>query len=192
MGETIQELIQRRERKTKDLNKRFMSDTKSNEILIIILKAHLYIERELANMLTETVIDYKVISTATFRQKLDLANSMGLVEGLYGPVGKVNSIRNGYAHSIDYAFEEKDFEDLLSTLTKDDRDDYVNEYEKWKAMLYDGSFSEFNFKTQLLLSNIWFSMSSCRLKAKDFLMIRLKEKELETLSAYSNSKLNNV
>lgn len=73
-----------------------MKDTKSNEILIIILKAHLYIERELIKILTDTIIDEKVLKGTTFRQTLDLANSMGLIEGIYGTLGKVNSIRNAW------------------------------------------------------------------------------------------------
>lgn len=180
----MEKLIKRREFEHKEMNKAFMTDTKSSEILIIILKAHLYIERELINMLTETIIDYKIISTSTFRQKLDLANSMGLVDGYYGVLGKVNSVRNGYAHNVDYKFGEKEFEDILSTLTKEDKDDFLNEYQCWKDMLYDNSIPEFNFKIQLLLSNIWFATATCHLTAKKAIELRLKEKEIETLSKY--------
>ncbi|MCS6130431.1 hypothetical protein FDA33_17720 [Clostridium botulinum] len=180
----MENLIKRREVEPKEMNKAFMNDTKSSEILIIILKAHLYIERELIEMLTETIIDYKIISTSTFRQKLDLANSMGLVDGYYGVLGKVNSIRNGYAHNVNYRFGEKEFEDIISTLTKEDKDDFFNEYQFWKNFLYDGSIPEFNFKIQLLLSNIWFATVTCRLTAKKSIELRLKEKEIETLSKY--------
>lgn len=179
-----EKLIKRRKDETKQINKKFISDTKSTEILIIILKAHLYVERELTNMLTETIIDYKVISTATFRQKLDLANSMGLIDGYYGAIGKVNSIRNGYAHNVDYNFGEKELDDLLSTLPKEDKEDYINDYAKWKELLYDNSISEFNFKTQLLLNNIWFCMVTNRIMAKKAIQLRLEEKEIETLSHY--------
>lgn len=184
----MEKLIKRREVEPKEMNKAFMNDTKSSEILIIILKAHLYIERELTNMLTETIIDYKIISTSTFRQKLDLANSMGLVDGYYGVLGKVNSIRNSYAHSVDYGIGEKEFEDIISTLTKEDKDDFLNEYQHWKTVLYDGSIPEFNFKIQLLLSNIWFATVTSRLTAKKAIELRLKEKEIETLSKYITSE----
>lgn len=183
-----EELIKRREKEPKEMYKKFMVDTKSSEILIIILKSHLYIERELTNMLTETIIDYKVISTATFRQKLDLANSMGLINENYGAIGKVNSIRNSYAHDIDYNFGEKEFEDLISTLPKLDKDDYFNDYVNYKNLLYDNSISEFNFKTQFLLSNIWFCMVTNRIMAKKAILLRIEEKELETLSHYNQEK----
>lgn len=181
----IEELIKRREKEPTEMNKKFMEDTKSSEILIIILKAHLYIERELTNMLTETIIDYKVISTATFRHKLDLANSMGLINENYGSVGKVNSIRNGYAHDIDYNFGEKEFEDLVSTLPKEEKNDFLNNYAKWKGWLYDNSIPEFNLKTQFLLNEIWFCMVTNRIMAKKSIQLRLEEKEIETLSRYN-------
>lgn len=167
---------------SKKMSKDFMKDTKSNEILIIILKAHLYIERELIKTLTETIIDEKVLNNTTFRQKLDLANSMGLVDGYYGTLGKINSIRNCYAHDMNYVFDESTFEDLLSTLPKEDKDAYVSEYDTWKAWLYDGTIPEFNFKLQLLLNNIWFIMVSCRAFAQEFIQLRLQEKKLELLS----------
>ncbi len=163
----------------KRINKAFMNDTKSNEILIIILKSHLYIERELIKTLTETIVDEKILGGTTFRQKLDLANSMGIIDGLYGALGKVNSIRNSYAHDVTYEFDEKGFEDLLSTLSKEDKDDFLLDYDKWKPFLYDGTIPEFNFKLQLLLNNIWFAMTSCRAFAKKAIELRLREKEIE-------------
>lgn len=172
----------------KTVNKKFMQDTKSDDILVIILKSHLYMEQELIKTLTETIIDENILRSTTFRQKLDLANSMGLVEGYYGVLGKVNSIRNNFAHNIDYEFDEKTYEDLLSTLTKEDKDDFINEYELWKNMLYDGSVPEFNFKLQLLLNNIWFALVSCRATAKTAIKLRLEAKEIETISKYQMSE----
>lgn len=168
----------------KIINRDFMKDTKSNEILIIILKSHLYIERELIKILTETIIDQKILKGTTFKQKLDLANSMGIIDGFYGSLGKVNSIRNSYAHDLDFTIDEKIFEDLLSTLPKEDKDDFLSEYDTWKAFFYDGSIPEFNFKMQLLLNNIWFALVSCRVHAKAAIELRLKEKEIEKLSKY--------
>lgn len=164
-----------RAKESKQVNKKFMQDTKSDDILVIILKAHLYMERELIKILTETIIDENILRPKTFRQKLDLANSMGLLDGYYGVLGKVNSIRNNFAHNIDYKFDEKTYEDLLSTLTKIDKDDFLSEYEGWKSMLYDGTVPEFNFKLQLLLSNIWFALVSCRATAKTAIELKLNE-----------------
>lgn len=165
-------------KESRKINKSFMMDTKSNEVLIIILKAHSYIERELIKILTKTIIDEKVLNNTTFIQKLNIANSMGLLDGFYGTLGKVNSIRNGYAHEVNYVFDEIIFEDLLSALPKEEKDDYLSEYDTWKALLYDGTIPEFNFKLQLLLNNIWFSVVSCRAYAKQAIELRLKEIEL--------------
>lgn len=163
-----------------------MSDTKSSEILIVILKAHLYIERELIKALTATIIDEKILKNTTFLQKLELAKSMGIIDDIGGALNKVNSIRNGYVHDIDYVFDEKIFEDLLSTLNKEDKDDLCSEYEHWKKWLYEENIPEINFKTQLLLNNIWFSLCACRAFAKKAIETRLREKELEVTSKYQD------
>lgn len=181
-----EKILDERSKEIKKVNKRFMSDTKSSEILIVILKAHLYMERELIRALTETIIDKKILDNTTFVQKLELAKSMGIIDDIGGALKKVNSIRNGYAHQIDYVFDERIFEDLLSTLTKEDKDDFLSEYEYWKKWLYDGDIPEFNFRTQLLLNNSWFSLCSCRAFAKKAIENRLREKELEVASGYQN------
>lgn len=168
----------------KKLHKAFMQATKSSEILIVILKAHLYMEQELIRSLTDTLLDEKILSGTTFRQKLDLARSIGVIDDIYGALGKVNSIRNSYAHSIDYSFDEKIFEDLLSTLSKADKDDFLSDYEEMKLLFFDGTIPELNFKLQVLLGNIWFSLLSCRHFAKKGIELRLKEKEIETKAKY--------
>ncbi len=187
MNKKLDEIMKlEKAKESKQLNKKFMQDTKSDDILVIFLKAHLYMERELIKILTETIIDENILKSTTFRQKLDLANSMGLLDGYYGVLGKINSIRNNFAHNIDYKFDEKVYDDLLSTLTKIDKDDFLSEYEMWKNMLYTKDIPEFNFKLQLLLSNIWFALVSCRATAKKAIELKLKEKELETISKYQN------
>lgn len=180
----MKNLIGRRQEEFIELNKKFMKDTKSKEILIIILKGHLYIENEIIGMLTETIIDEKIINQSTFRQKLELAHSMGIIKNEYGVFGKVNTIRNKYAHNIDYEFTEKDYEDLISTMPKVHKDEFLKDLEECKNIFYDKSIPEFNFKIQLLLNNIWFLASTCRLKGKEAIELRLKEKEIETLNKY--------
>lgn len=177
-------LAEKRIKEITNVNIKFLQDTTSEDILVIVLKAHLYMERELIKTLTETIIDEKVLKPTTFRQKLDLANSMGLLDEYYGVLGKVNSIRNDFAHNIDYEFDEKIYEDLLSALPKKDKDEFLSEYDVWKDILYDGTIPEFNFKLQLLLSNIWFALVSCRSKAKKAIELRLNAKMLETISNY--------
>ena len=172
----------------KKLFKDFMKATKSKEILIVILKAHLYMEQELIRALTDTLLDEKILSGTTFRQKLDLAHSIGIVDEMYGALGKVNSIRNSYAHSIEYSLDESIFEDLLSTLTKSDKDDYLSEYEEMKPIFFDGNIPELNFKLQVLLGHIWFALVGCRVFAKAGIELKLQQKELEVQSKYiSNS-----
>lgn len=189
MAMNMQEkLREERAKESKEIIKNFLNDTKSEEVLIVVLKAHLYIERELIKLLTESIIDEKILNGTTFRQKLDLANSMGLVEGFYGALGKVNSIRNGYAHNIEYKFNEQIYEDLISTLAKEDKEDFLEEYDEWKTLIYDGKIPELNFKLQILLSYIWFALIIFRIYAKTALEFKLKQKEFETMEKYAVRK----
>lgn len=182
---TLEEKVEfEQKEEAKKLYKAFMRATKSSEILIVILKAHLYMEQELIRSLTDTLLDEKILSGTTFRQKLDLAHSIGIIDDIYGPLGKVNSIRNSYAHSIDYTFDEKIFEDLLSTLSKTDKDDFLSAYEEMKPLVFDGTIPELSFKLQVLLGNIWFSLLSCRHFARKGIELRLQEKEIETKAKY--------
>ena len=117
--------------------KAFLEDTKSTEILIIILKSHLYLEREIRNILAETIVDDKFLNGIRFSQKLDLAYSLGLFFDIYGTLKKVNTIRNAYAHDIKYIFSEKEFNDLLSTLNKEDKDGFLSDYPEVKKLFFD-------------------------------------------------------
>lgn len=173
------EILKTHSMRVSEDNKKFLIDTRSQEMLIVVLKSHLYIERELINMLTETIVDERVLKGTTFKQKLQLAYSMGMLDDNYGAVNKVNTIRNQYAHDIDYEFNEKEFEDLLSTLSKEAKADYWEDYKYWGPVLYDKSISEFNFRAQLLFNNIWFGMTTCRAFAKKAIELKLHEKEIE-------------
>ena len=174
-----------RRKETREEFKAFMNDTKSAEILIIILKAHLYIERQLTFALTESIVDDSVLKNTTFRQKLDLAYSMGIIGDDYGTLKKFNSIRNAYAHDMDYEFTEKTFDDLIATLSKDDKDFFWCEYEENKDLFYDASIPELNFKLQVLLSDVWFSVNTRRHLAQKAIEIKMLEKKIETMKKYS-------
>lgn len=157
----------------------FIADTKSKEMLIVVLRAHLYIERELISMLTETILDEKVLQGTTFKNKLDLAHSMGMLGDNYNVLNKINNIRNKYAHSMDYEFNEKEFEDLLSTLSKDGKKAYLEDFASRISMFDDKSIPEFNIKSQLLFTSIWVDITICRTRAKKSVETKLKDKQIK-------------
>ena len=160
----------------------FMVDTKSKEMLIVVLRTHLYIERELISMLTETILDEKVLQGTNFKNKLDLAHSMGMLGDNYNVLNKINSIRNKYAHYMDYEFDEKEFEDLLSTLSKEDKKAYLEDFVSRRAMFDDKSIPEFNFKAQLLFTSIWVNITVCRAWAKKSVETKLKDKQIKKVT----------
>jgi uncharacterized protein with von Willebrand factor type A (vWA) domain len=162
----------------------FLAKTKSNEILVVVLKGHMYIERELTNLLTETILDEKVLENTTFRYKLELVYSMNLITKYYGSIKKVNDIRNNYAHKFDYEFGENEFNDLVSTLPKEGKKRFLDNYSKG-MIKFDNSIPEFNFKTQLLLHKIWLDVIVSQSIAKKSLIIKMEEKEIEVNRKYT-------
>ncbi len=86
----------------------FIFDTKE---LDSILKAHLFIER-LVDSLIEEKLDKPesfLKNQVSFNLKVDLAHSLGvLTDRLVSSIKSLNSIRNKYAHNLDYqvSFDE--------------------------------------------------------------------------------------
>lgn len=133
--------------------KEFMEVTNHDELLIVILRGHLYIERELIKILGK-VFDDDTYNNLTFAQKVDLCNSLGLIEKeKIGSLRKLNKQRNGFAHSLEFRLEEKDYEDLLSTLSKEEKVYFKVELERF----YSDHGREKSLKDnyRILLASIW-------------------------------------
>jgi hypothetical protein len=76
-----------------------------------ILKAHLYIERLIESLIEEKLEKPESFfrNQVSFNLKIDLAHSLGILsDRLISPIKSLNSIRNKYAHSLDFqvSFEE--------------------------------------------------------------------------------------
>ncbi|MCJ8166495.1 hypothetical protein MKJ04_16745 [Pontibacter sp. E15-1] len=76
-----------------------------------ILKAHLFIERLIESLIKEKLENPESLfrNQLSFNLKVDLAHSLGILpERLISPIKSLNSIRNKYAHKLDYqvSFEE--------------------------------------------------------------------------------------
>lgn len=146
----------------KETIKDFMEYTKSEDFMGIILRGHLYIENELSILIKNALINPKAIKLPYFSSKLDAAFSMGIIEEKwYGAFKKLNKTRNKYAHDLGYEFTEKDYEDLVSTLSKEDREEFLKDL-KYKDLeislirhLTGGKKKEITLKekTIILLSN---------------------------------------
>ncbi|MET3657810.1 hypothetical protein [Sporosarcina psychrophila] len=97
----------------------FISDTDSDDELQVILRGHLYIEREITGML-RIILEYpdEILSDRfMFMNKVNLAVALGIIKKEDKSVlNKVNSLRNKLAHKLNYSCNEKDYSGLSDSL----------------------------------------------------------------------------
>jgi hypothetical protein len=171
--------------------KEFIRHTSTNDMTGLILKGHLFIENELDNLIDNTLIKPLKISQATFSNKIELSYSLGIIDQEWlGAFRKLNSIRNKYAHDINYNFSEKDFEDLLSTLSKEDKEEYFKDIEAeefindvLKALNQKDKNNSFdiNHRTRVLLANFWIYLKLQNIQLFTILKIHYLERERKEL-----------
>ncbi len=152
----------------------FIKTIASREIMVVILKGHLYLENSLQELLCE-VIDINAMETEmSFKQKMDLAKSLGLVDDYtYRPLHKFNKIRNAYSHNVNYKFDESEYDDLLSTLSKEDKDQFIK-----NTLKDDGSKnSDILINTLLLIALIWSKIKVQKAFALKNLGEKIQEKQ---------------
>jgi uncharacterized protein YlaN (UPF0358 family) len=119
-----------------------LNDANDPELLTLII--HLHTEYWINKIIQAKSPIYKEIldnNRYTFSIKLDLIYNMGLIpEGLYKNIKKLNSLRNKYAHEINYDFTKADLNYDLSKLVIESKDG-IKKYN-------DGQISSVNnFKT---------------------------------------------
>ena len=107
--------------------RKFLDDTRGESQLQIILRGHLYIESEILSLLNLALKHPKYIlgKNFSFENKLNLAVALGLIaeENIHA-YKKLNKIRNNFAHELGYELTEKDFNDFISTFSRELKDHY--------------------------------------------------------------------
>lgn len=98
---------------------KFMEDTESESILQIILRAHLYIEYELTEILNKTLKYPNELGTnINFSMKLKLLLALDAIPPeLKDPIKHLNTLRNKYAHELNYQFDERMYDKFYNTLS---------------------------------------------------------------------------
>jgi len=98
---------------------KFMKDTEGESILQIILRAHLYIEYELTEILNETLKHPNELGNRiNFNMKLKLLLALDAIPlELKNPINHINTLRNNYAHELNFQFIEKMYDELYNALS---------------------------------------------------------------------------
>lgn len=98
--------------------KSFISDTESEDELQIILRGHLYIEREITEMLRMSLVEPDEIlnSRFMFMNKVNLSIALGILRKDEKSIfKKINSLRNNYAHKLNYVCDEEFVEEIFNS-----------------------------------------------------------------------------
>lgn len=92
--------------------KTFILDTESDDELQVVLRGHLYIESELTKMIRLTLVypDEILNHRFMYMNKVNLAISLGILKKENKTVfQKINSLRNNFAHNLDFNCEERHY-----------------------------------------------------------------------------------
>ncbi|MDQ0149209.1 hypothetical protein ACFO6R_06325 [Eubacterium multiforme] len=132
--------------------KEFIQATKRDDTLAIVLKAHLYIEAELEELLRLGTKNYKVLHLKYFKEKLNLCYGIGLIDkDLYTVLKKFNTIRNKYGHSVDFEITEIDFKEMYDLMNSEQKEEYSEDL-KISTMF---SQETFDIRLRLLLASLY-------------------------------------
>lgn len=136
---------------------RVLEEVKSESLLQVTLKVHLYIERELNVILNELNLDYTGIHNNRFKTKLDIIYKLSVIDKkLYDVIAKLNLIRNDFAHKIDSKEDSKLYKQLLDGASGFVLDNHKIDV-KMKELLYKKELST-SHKIKMLLVNIWITL----------------------------------
>ncbi|MGE7907519.1 hypothetical protein ACQKNS_24425 [Peribacillus sp. NPDC094092] len=138
--------------------KQFVKDVEHNDILMVILKTHLYIEKEMIELTEEFFKFPKKLSEYKFKARLNLLYSLGIIEKqLYEPISSINDIRNKFAHNLTYEFTKKDYKRIKDTLSKETLTEFKKDKDFYSTFNKDMTYID---EAKILLTNIWVSLKS--------------------------------
>ncbi|WP_026478306.1 hypothetical protein [Alkaliphilus transvaalensis] len=175
----------------KNAIKDFMDYTETEDLMGIILRGHLFIENELMTLISNVLVNPSKIKLPYFSNKLDAAFSLGIIEEQwYGAFKKLNKVRNNYAHDLRYEFSENDYEDLVSTLSKDAKEEFIKDLEAEEIVNSivqvlkgkDKNTISLKDKTRILLSNFMTYLKLQNLQIDSVLKEIYLQKQLHLLN----------
>lgn len=131
--------------------KSFIAETESESELQIILRGHLYIEREITEMLRMSLVEPGEIlnNRFVFMNKLNLSVALGILPKEEKHMfKKINDLRNGFAHQLDYVYKEEDIDKIFNSFSKDLKNISKNYFN------YNNEFSKLN-KLRKVIGVMW-------------------------------------
>lgn len=175
--------------------KKFNEDTEGEDELQVILRGHLYLEYELEKLLRLELAEPDCILTNRFMfaSKVNLAVALGLLpKDIKKMYEKLNSIRNNYAHQLDFKITEKHLNDIVSCMNESVKHRYSGSSEKTLLENMKSIFSA--LLMDAIMRNYWYRVNELveeRDKLKEMIMMRenpLSDEELQKRKDALNNK----
>lgn len=166
---------------------KYLLETNTDDFLVIVLRGHLYVEHELTELIKLFLENKEYFKINNFKAKLDLARALGAIEiDWYPSLVKLNNLRNKYAHNLFYTLTENDYNEFISSLSKDVSGFYFKIYEGLR-----NAFGEtIQTRMRVLIGSLWFYMriqqnSSDLIKGIQYLKFEKSRKQFENLKILS-------
>ncbi|MES5869260.1 hypothetical protein [Bacillus cereus group sp. RP32] len=112
---------------TKVLAQKFKRDTDGENELQVVLRGHLYLENAVERLLQSVLVKPGSILTNRFMfiSKVQLGIALGVIpESRKTLYEKLNTLRNNYAHQLNFKMTDKHLNDIVSCMDKDLKSSY--------------------------------------------------------------------
>lgn len=137
---------------------KFMLETEGENYFQIILRAHLYIEFEMREILKSKLMHPEELGDKlAFNVALKILLAIGAIPlELKVPINFLNRTRNRYAHELDFQFDEETFRRFLDTFVKG----FDKSIDSYKGELNDYSLLQ---SLKQVLFSLWVALIGYRL-----------------------------
>lgn len=163
--------------------KEFIKDTKRDDTLAIVLKAHLYIESELEELLRLGTKNYKALDLKYFKEKLNLCYGIGLIDrDLYTVLKKFNTIRNKYGHRVEFEITETEFKEMYDLMNSEQKIEYSEDLKI--TTMY--SQETFDMRLRVLLTSLYSEVVVSSQTVNSTIVDNFLEWQINILNEYSD------
>ncbi|GAA3410798.1 hypothetical protein ACFFNY_20870 [Paenibacillus hodogayensis] len=161
----LNEIVDRYE----EQHNKFMEETSGENNFQVILRAHLYIEFEMKELLhIKLKHPQELGEQVKFSDTLRISLAIGAIPlELKNAISYVNRIRNKFAHDLNYQFNEATHKKFIDNFSNDMKNDYLRRLEK----NIDNGFLTTKLKEALF--TVWFVLIDLRL-VSDEIRVELK------------------
>ncbi|PCD82008.1 hypothetical protein CNQ87_15485 [Lysinibacillus fusiformis] len=163
----VSELITFKLMNSKEEKEKIITEMQKEDTLLVTLRMHLYAEKEL-----DTIIQsiFKYPNFQGFKNKLNIVYSLGIMDKpLYDAVLKLNEVRNGFAHKLDYGKDNNIYSKLKTGLSNE-----LLKGHEINVRMIESKLGQIDNerKIRILLTDIWIHLkifsTSILLKKFDF------------------------